>query len=396
MEDRENLIEVDSVKRKLAMQGSIPRTAARPVGSQNVRDTRIDFWRGVCITGMVVWHLLTDASFPRWFSFGIIQGFNFVAEGFVFLAGMAAGIVHLRGTDNTIGTGRFLRRAGAMLLVNYSLTLVLVGVFAASAPVNPQIDGLSGRAVWRLLTLQHQPYLGDVLSIFVFLFAATPLVLLARRCFGDGLVFGGSLGLFILGNAIYEVFPNDLARSLDLNANGAFDFNTWQFLFVSGLLCSQRREALYQLARDHFWRLFPVFTVGFAATAAYRLATANQSFLSAPIPSFMLDSRHPLTIPRIAYVGTQAILIAMVTVAAWSRAEHCSVVRVICLLGRRSLPVFVCSVLLDYALKDTIRKCGLAFPWNLSTLALELMVLCLVAWSSDARNRYVSRTACSG
>jgi len=40
---------------------------------------------------MVSWHLLTHPSFPRWLAFGVIQPFNFVAEGFVLLAGASVG-----------------------------------------------------------------------------------------------------------------------------------------------------------------------------------------------------------------------------------------------------------------------------------------------------------------
>src|SRR5712664_1676323 len=64
--------------------------------SSRRRDERLDFLRGTCIFGMVIWHLLSHDSFPKWFSLPIIQGFNFVAEGFILLAGVGVGLGFVR------------------------------------------------------------------------------------------------------------------------------------------------------------------------------------------------------------------------------------------------------------------------------------------------------------
>jgi ABC-type transport system involved in cytochrome c biogenesis permease subunit len=72
---------------------------------------------------MVSWHLLTHPSYPRWLAFAIIQPFNFVAEGFVLLAGVAVGLQIAGGKSRA---GRLFRRAGTLLVMNYGLVLFIV------------------------------------------------------------------------------------------------------------------------------------------------------------------------------------------------------------------------------------------------------------------------------
>src|SRR5256885_14174401 len=98
--------------------------ASTPVG----RDRRIDFWRGLCLFGMVSWTLLTHPSFPRWLAFGVIQPFNFVAEGFVLLAGTAVGLNVARKRSVP---SRHLQRAGAILGVHYGLVGFVLALAAA-------------------------------------------------------------------------------------------------------------------------------------------------------------------------------------------------------------------------------------------------------------------------
>ena len=140
------------------------------------RDDRIDFWRGLCIVGMVSWHLLTHRSYPRGLAFCVIQGFNFVAEGFVFLAGASIGLVAARPGAARDLDARCLRRAVRLLLAHYAVVTAL----AIPALVDHVGTDRVVATAREILTLQYQPYLGDVLTVFVFLFALTPLLLAAH------------------------------------------------------------------------------------------------------------------------------------------------------------------------------------------------------------------------
>src|SRR5438876_10439027 len=103
------------------------------------RDLRIDYWRGLCLFGMASWHLLTHPSFPRWLAFAVIQPFNFVAEGFVLLAGAAVGLKIVR--NRSIASAQF-RRAGQVLAVHYALVafVVLLAVVETKVGVTTQLS----------------------------------------------------------------------------------------------------------------------------------------------------------------------------------------------------------------------------------------------------------------
>ncbi len=91
-----------------------------------MRDQRIDFWRGVCVLGMVLWHMLSHESFPRWFSFPVIQGLNFVAEGFVLISGLCVGVSLSRLPPGSLRIAHYLRRAIRILLVHYLVAAALL------------------------------------------------------------------------------------------------------------------------------------------------------------------------------------------------------------------------------------------------------------------------------
>ncbi len=339
------------------------------------RDERIDFWRGLCIFGMVSWHLLTDPSYPTWFSFGVIQTFNFVAEGFVLVAGLVIGLGAAKYAQRSVRVTHYLRRAIQLLLLHYAVVVALGLIFNAPGSEETATGPDWVRAVF---LMEYQPYLGDILSVFVFLFAATPIFLGVQRAFGRGALLALSMAVYLAGNLATDG-RFSWAASLELNRHGAFDFNTWQLVFVLGLLLGGRFEAITAWGQKNFRLCMAACLGGFALVFAYRLAVLSGRIPSDTLPQSLDFSRHPLSIARLGYVGLQMALIGLLTVRFWDRLVDWSVVRWIVMFGRRSLTVFVVSVLLDYALKAAILKTDLGFPANLTIWAAELAALDLVA-----------------
>ncbi|NQT37541.1 MAG: OpgC domain-containing protein [Planctomycetes bacterium] len=351
------------------------------------RDERIDFWRGLCILGMVSWHLLTDPSYPTWFSFGVIQPFNFVAEGFVLVAGLVIGLGAARHAEHSVRVSHYLRRALQLLLLHYAVVVALGLIFGASCSEETATGADWVRAI---LLLEYQPYLGDILSVFVFLFAATPIFLVVQRACGRWALLALSLAVYLAGNLATGGGWSSLA-ALELNRYGAFDFNTWQFVFVLGLLLGGRFKAITAWGRQNFRPCMAVCVGGFALAFAYRLAVLSGRIPADTLPQSLDFSRHPLTIARLGYVGLQVALIGLLTVRFWDRLADGPVVRWIVMFGRRSLVVFVVSVFLDYALKAAILKTDLGFPANLTIWAAELAALDLVARYGRLPRRHPSR-----
>lgn len=337
------------------------------------RDPRIDFWRGLCLVGMISWHLLSDPSFPRWFSFPIIQGFNFVAEGFVLLAGAAVGIS--AGRSSRPRAAHYVRRALGLLGLHY--VLAAIPWLACRAPgangSSPPAD--LAAAIGAILTLEYQPYLGDILSLFVFLFGLTPLLLLAERSAGPEWLLGGSVAVYLGANLL----PSPWRNVLELNRHGAFDVGSWQLVFVLGMLLGKQREKLVAKAQALFRPVLWIALAGFALMFIYRLVAEKQGSWSEGLPHFLLFDRHPLTPARLVYILLEMLLIALLTIRFWDGVASWWPVRAIQRFGRNSLAVFACSVLLDYGLKALLAVLGWPFPLNLMIWALDLGALYLVA-----------------
>jgi hypothetical protein len=344
------------------------------------RDLRIDFWRGLCIVGMVAWHLLTDPSYPRWFSFPIIQAFNFVAEGFVLLAGTVVGLRLAKAAVGPLTPWGYWRRAVSLLLVHYAVVASLIVLFQTTDLFRPYSYGTRVTDVasrpWQewlseVLLLRYQPYLGDILTVFVFCFAAMPLFLLLLRG-------GGSGGLLAVSVAVYLV----AVRAPDfcpINGDGAFVFNSWQLYFVLGLLFGQHYQAVVQSWEANTWRYLVPLALCLAVAAANRLGLHLRPGWKQSLPLFLLDDRKPLTPFRTFYILTYMLLIALLTVRCWSWIADTRPVRWLSTFGAHSLAVFVASVFLDYLLKGLLVKWDWRFPLNLLALAVEIVLLYVLA-----------------
>jgi hypothetical protein len=347
--------------------------------SRPARDDRIDFWRGLCIVGMVAWHLLTDPSYPRWFSFGIIQGFNFVAEGFVLLAGAAVGLHLARSPQQRTRPSRYLARAARLLAVHYILAAVLLFVFAAPNGCGPAAGADWLNRIGAILTLQYQPYLGDILSLFVFLLAAAPALLILQRAVGKGGLLALSLSVYLASNLLPAMLPKSLWATIELNHYGAFDFNSWQFVFVGGLLLGQSHQELLARAKQANRAWLVVATAAFLVACAYRFPVEKLDSRAVEWPAFLGFGRHPLAPPRAIYIGLQMLLVALITVRFWERLAGRWWVRTVVVFGRNSLAVFAWSVALDYLFKTILHRCRPGFPANLAIVVLDLAMLYLVA-----------------
>ncbi len=364
----------------LSAATALTATGDAPAAPRPARDGRIDFWRGLCILGMVSWHLLTHPSYPRWLSFPVIQGFNFVAEGFVLLAGTMIGLKLARSGDGLALSRASVYRAGKILLVHWGMVAALAALFIASPLFGPPPPRQEPRELaWDVLTLGYQPYLGDILSVFVFLFASVPVWLLLRRPLGDA-------GLLAVSAAVYAaamLFPNFCA----INAGGAFVFNSWQIYFVLGLVFGTCYERVVRSWAAHSGRYLLVLVPLVAAAVAYRMAIKVSPEFASRMPAYLLDERHPLTLFRTAYILGQMLLLAVLTVRYWQNIGRSTVVAWVALVGRHSMAVFIASVFLDYLLKALLNGTGLAFPANLALWGAELAVLTALSYGLSRPRR---------
>jgi hypothetical protein len=91
--------------------------------------------------------------------------------------------------------------------------------------------------------------------------------------------------------------------------------------------------------------------------------------------SYLTFSRKPLTIARLVYIGSEMMVIALLTLRWWERISASAIVKKVVTLGRASLPVFTCSVVLDYLLKAVCTELKLSFPVNVVVWFVEIVLL---------------------
>lgn len=357
-----------------------PPTGANTTGTR--RDPRIDFWRGLCVVGMIAWHLFSHPAFPRYLSFPLIQALNFVAEGFVLLAGLSVGLLAARSPERACLIGRWLRRAGLFLIVHYALNLVLIALGFASPSSNATSRYTTG-SLLAVLTLSWQPYLGDVLSLFAFLSLLTPLILRLRRKLGDTgiLVFSTFIGI---GTLLIESCANwPRPHSIELNATGAFDVNTWQMVYVAGIVIGGRYEAILAAIHRSFARTTCLFLCLFATLFILRMVIDGRPAWIGLPPVLFTFQRHPLGLPRLLYILAQIGLVGLLTIRLWPTIADTVAIRIFQTFGRASLIVFVASVFLDYAAKLILDQPGSDVRHGLLACAVVFPMLYFLA-------RYVS------
>jgi hypothetical protein len=342
-----------------------------PTVAKQKRDERLDFLRGICIAGMVVWHLLSDPSFPRWLSFPVIQVFNFVAEGFILLAGIGVGLGFLRYDASSKIWHHYLVRALKMLLLHYGIVLGLIGWFKLAHVGLPEKYAESSTELLRaIISLEFQPYLGDILSIFVFLFATVPFIFLIYKTGITGLLTV-SLGLYIMA-VLNPSIPT-------LNRSGAFHFNDWQLYFVLGIVLGIKYEPAISYARRRAFPLGLIALLVFVLAIPIRIALKSNPSFAENVPQWLLDRRSPLTFFRTAYVLAQLALVFLIVIRCWDRIKEWRAVHILVYWGRHSLFLFVASVFLDYAIKAFLSSYDVHFPANLLGLLGELICLHLLA-----------------
>jgi len=191
---------------------------------------------------MVVDHVGGDSS---WL-YAITGGNRFyvsAAEGFVFLAGIVAGMVYGPRAARRGGAAaaRLLRRAGIIYL--WTMALTLTAPFAANALQLGWDDPLRGYSplqfVVGVLTLHRTYHLTDVLLLYVLLFSVAGLVIV-------WMVDGHTRAVLVCSWATWGLWQTatDYPAPWDIQAMTVFQFAAWQALFVTGLAIGIHRDAL--------------------------------------------------------------------------------------------------------------------------------------------------------
>jgi len=371
-----------------------------PIGSlvRPGRDLRVDF-----IRGLALWFIFIDHTPGNLLGQLTLRNVAFcdATEGFVLLAGYAAGIAYGRLLEREgwmHAAARVAGRVGTLYVAHIFLFVVFtaqVGFSAAALDQAAYLDELQldpfgnepYRAMLEALLLRYQPAFLDILPLYIVVLAMFALVMpLLRR---PGLLLAGSLALYVASRA-FGVAPPSWTGS-----GWFFNPLAWQLLFVIGLVLG--RSDPVALARRFPWnRWLAALALLLLLAGAVLLnlvwhgaarGMEPPEWLSAWLAGVDKTGLHPV---RLASVLVMTWLVAhwLPAGARWLNGPLASPFT---LMGQQGLAVFCAGIFLSF-LGRVALEIAFGMPMqvavNLAGLLALIAVAVISAWyGGDGRRR---------
>lgn len=350
------------------------------------REWRIDLFRGLALVMIFINHVPDSPLAPVT---SVHYGFSDAAEGFVLMAGIAAGLVFLRRLE-TRGPAEVAARAWRRAFDLYAahlLTVLLacaIVAYAARVEGDPRLLGWinlgpvfddTAAALLGVVLLGHQPGYLNILPMYVVFLLALP-ALLPVAAARPRLLLAGSAGLWLLANLLGLNLPHYPSE------DGWF-FNplAWQLMFCIGLVIGTRlARGLPVVPRSN---LLLAAAIGYLVIACPLQMDQDLIWPTLPLPWVLygLDKTY-LTLPRLLHALALALVLARLPVAEWiARIDRPGI---LVLLGRQALPVFCAGSVLaigaQVARFVTEASPLLEAALVLGGLALQVALALLLAW----------------
>jgi hypothetical protein len=370
---------------------AIPASSVRPVPIE--RDLRLDFFRGLSLFFIFIDHIPNNV-----FSYGTLRAIAFsdAAEVFIFISGYTAALVY----------GQLLVRRGALiataqiyyrvwqLYVAHIFIFMIYTAEVSYAMLRLQTQTYSEElrlssflqephvAIVKMMLLQYQPELLDILPLYIVLLAAFPIVLLLQQ--------RRPLAPLALSFAIYlltlyfgwepKTYPN--------NEGWFFNPFAWQFLFMVGATAGYAQSAA-QPSIPH-WPWIPRAAIVVAAGVAVIKLTWLAHGFREGIPALfyeqlweLADDKSDLSPLRLV----SFIAVALTTVHFMRRDSAIlrnPVAKLVILCGQHSLQVFCLGILLSvlgrFIVSSISSSIWMQLAVNLAGLALMIALAELMSW----------------
>jgi hypothetical protein len=343
----------------------------------NVRDQRIDFWRGLCLIDMVLVHLYYEnVRMGEHLGKFLGEYTRFAAGGFVFVAGLAIGVIFLPKARQPRQRWHTYRRlwARSMRILGWQYIVAITWVdLMVWRGTHSSVEGM-GQLLFDVVRFREG---GDLLPLYVMLIALAPLLLeVCRRSRGWMALGAASIAIFIFG----RFHP----YALSVDPQGNFPPLLWQLVFICGLIAGnfiKRYDSLSVRAKTMIccaaWALF-----GFMFWCEW---WSELGWPACPIrPMF---AKVPLTTAEFfRYLGLTGGLLTS-TDLAWKWLSHTRIASFAATLGRSTLPVFVAhTFLIEFSgwLADKYKAMG---AWQILFVPVCLGLLWLLATALQWRRR---------
>lgn len=373
---------------------AVPTVPAEPSPIAG-RDQRLDMFRGLALVMIFINHV-PGTIYENWTSRNF--GFSDAAEAFVFMSGMAAGLAYsnsFRSGSLWLATARVWARARTLYFVHLSITLIVLGIFAAAALWFGATHILAENnlrvlfqqplgAMIGLPTLGYQIGYLNILPLYAAMLFVTPgLLLLGLR--QPKVLLVGSVLLWMAAGQFRLNLPN-------FPQSGGWFFNpfAWQILFVVGLLSGMAMKS-----GRSFFKYSPLF-FGLAAafvvfillwTQIPPIASIGGSILGAlrrlgaPFYITQFDKTF-VSLPRLLHA--LALFYVLANLPGVRQVAESALTAPLRLLGRHGLPVFATGTVLAMALQAIKAELILHPIADGLLLTTGLLLQLLLAWALAA------------
>lgn len=353
------------------------------MGSQ--RENRIDLLRGLSLLLIFIGH--AEFSFSTTFQHS--RGFSDASEIFVLLAGISAALAYYRPD-----TGLQLERPWKRALRLYLVHLLLFAIMAVIAAFVLTVFDDAARAVdmtdfWRAplfhsleaLPLSYMPGNLDILPMYVVLFLAVPFIFVLHDWSKAGLL-AGSFTLWIVAGLGHINFPNTALKD-DV---WYFDPLSWQFIFTVGVCLGVRLKSGLPM--------LPYYRAVFAAAAAFALVAIplnlaiHLGVVQSPFGALHHELASKTNSGPLRIINVLAILYVVWSMPSMKALSNHPSMRLLCIAGRHSLPIFATGVLLSFC-AVVVMKLNPDTPLSqqLAMLVVGCGIQLAIGWVFEKRKR---------
>lgn len=355
------------------------------------RDYRLDFFRGLALLFIFIDHIPDNAI-----SYFTLRSFAFcdAAEVFIFISGYTAALAYAPTFDRAgvaMGIARIYRRVWQLYVahlclfmvfnaeVAYTLKFLFNPLFADELQVGDYLND-PGEAFIRVLSLQFQPSLLNILPLYIALLLVLPLLILCiRRHVLLALI--PSAGLWLGANLFGWNMPGFPEGRL-----WYFDPFAWQFLFTIAVSLGFNRTSARTYLSPKGW--LPRAAIVFSVVAAVVSLSWSLHDAIRWIPQYLVlpevwFDKTMLPPARLLSIMALAVLVGTF-VPRQARFLTSPVGWLIVLCGQNSLQVFCLSILLAVLANFVLNLAGYGLVdqciVNLAGLSIMFGVGLLLAW----------------
>jgi hypothetical protein len=363
----------------------------RPVPIE--RDLRLDFFRGLSLFFIFIDHIPNNVL-----SYATLHviAFSDAAEVFIFISGYTAALVY----------GQLLVRRGALaataqiyhrvwqLYVAHIFIFMIYTAEVSYAMLKLQTQTYSEElrlssflqephvAIVKMMLLQYQPELLDILPLYIVLLAVFPIVLLLQRI--------RPFAPLILSFAVYLLTLHFGWVPKTYPANEGWFFNpfAWQFLFMVGATAGYAHSAA-QSSIPH-WPWLPRAAIAVTvAVAIIKLTWLAHGFWDG-IPALFSEQIEELADDKsnLSPLRLLSFFAVALTVVHFMRRDSAilrnPVSKLVILCGQHSLQVFCLGILLSvlgrFIVNSVSSSLLMQLAVNIAGLALMIALAQLMSW----------------